>query len=119
MKPGEVSADSAARTAGLKRSRCPTCSTRPARRAAAINACAWLTGEALGRFTTDVRETILIGRYAPTRINGEQTGIELVADRFGDGEFASVNCGLVLSFREVGDRVAARQRLVLLLSPAG
>lgn len=78
---------------------------------AAINACAWLTSEAFGRFATPEGDSPLIGRYKPTSVMGEQTFIELFRDRFGDGEFASVNCGLVFSFREVGDRIAARERL--------
>jgi hypothetical protein len=78
---------------------------------AAINRCPLLTNETLGRFTIQESESTLIGRYAPTRIFGQNTFIELFPDRFGEGQFAEISCGVVVSFGQVGDHVAARRRL--------
>lgn len=78
---------------------------------AAINACPLLSEEAFGRFTMEESESMLIGRYAPTRIFGRNTFVELFPDRFGGGEFAQVSCGVVFSFGKAGDHSAARQRM--------
>jgi hypothetical protein len=78
---------------------------------AAISACQFLRAETLGRFTIQESHSTLIGHYAPARIFGRNTFIELFPDRFGEGEFAEISCGLVVSFGQVGDHVAARQRL--------
>jgi hypothetical protein len=78
---------------------------------AAINACAFLSGELFGRFLAIESESSLIGRYRPTRIFGENTLIELFPERFGYGpEFGAVTAGIVLSFDHGGEREAARAR---------
>jgi len=80
---------------------------------AAVEACAYLKSEALGRFAAVESESTLVGRYRPIRIFGESTLIELFAERLGGGtEFERVSAGVVLSFDHGGEREAARQRLV-------
>jgi Family of unknown function (DUF5829) len=77
----------------------------------AIQACEFLSSSTFGRYVVRESESSLIGRYRPIRIFGRSTLVEVFLNKFGDGEFESVNAGLVLSFDYPGEALAARQRL--------